>query len=555
MREAGILLLAALSARGQSLQQAIAAYDDLYRACITEHQHKDPETVAGVLENLTAHFKEYPDAFLKAGDFYGMTGDYDLAINLFQKGIQADPERMLTYRRRIAEMALRSGNSEQAYAVVKDILQTDPQDPDARAMEGSFLLDRGKTEEALEELESVVQIRPENFMVHFNLGRAWFNKGDVERAKDQYEQTLHLRPDYQPARMALAQVGLRQNHPDRTLRYAREILQTDPNNSTAALLEAAGLVRQGQYDAARTQLQKLLQKTPDNADVLLELGVVNLSQHRYKDAEGPFRRAYQVNPSNLRGLTGLAEIHFQQQEPDEAVSLMTAELRKQPGRRDLRMELANTLTRARQHDKAIAEYRSLLNGAKPDEQADIYSRLADNYQRSGDRAHALENLEKARQLAPQDPSYAARLGEYYEQAGRKPDAMSAYRESLRLKPDNPVAMNNLAYLIAETGDNLDEAMDLAAHARQAMPQSDEVFDTVGTIYLKKHLTDSALEVFRELCLRQPYSSAFHYHYAMALSQKGNSAEAIAELRQALDLGHDTQERTEIRALIIKLSQQ
>ena len=75
-----------------SLGQAVAAYTDLYTLCIRQHKHLDADVIAKVLASLKRHFSEYPEAFMKAGDFYLELGDSDRAIHEYQEGI-ADRQR------------------------------------------------------------------------------------------------------------------------------------------------------------------------------------------------------------------------------------------------------------------------------------------------------------------------------------------------------------------------------------------------------------------------------------------------------------------------------
>ena len=54
-----------------------------------------------------------------------------------------------------------------------------------------------------------------------------------------------------------------------------------------------------------------------------------------------------------------------------------------------------------------------------------------------------------------------------------------------------------------------------------MPEHPEVNDTLGWIYMKKNLTDKAIDTFRTLVVKAPQNPTYHYHYAMALLQKGD----------------------------------
>jgi tetratricopeptide (TPR) repeat protein len=508
-----------------------------------------------VLNNLKSHFKDYPEAFMRAGDFYFRIGDADQAIRQYQEGMGTDGAHRVDYQKRIIEVLIRQGKTAQAYEKDLEILKVNPKDAEARGLKASFLLDKGDVDAATTELQSVVTAAPENFVARFNLGRAYFAKGDLEQARLQFEAALKLRTDYMPARLALTQLALRRGDPDVALKYAQETLKMNPNSGISTLMEAAAYLRKGQYDEARALLDRILKANPNQADTLLEMGVLNLIQRHYKEAEEPFRKAYAADPSNLRGLLGLAELYFQQNQPDQAVGVIADEVKKQPQRPDLKKELANAEFRAKHFDKAIADYQSILDRYKdaPMEQADLYNRIAVTYSVLGDTPKAIDSIQKARQLVPTNIGYISTLAQFYDAIGKKQEALAGYRDAIKLDPNNAVVLNNLAYLMTETGGNLDEALTLANRAKQQLPNLTEVSDTIGWIYIKKNLSDNAIEIFRDLVSKSKENPTFHYHYGMALAQKGDKSRAMQELKAALQYKPTKTEENNIKELLQKLS--
>ena len=66
-----------------------------------------------------------------------------------------------------------------------------------------------------------------------------------------------------------------------------------------------------------------------------------------------------------------------------------------------------------------------------------------------------------------------------------------------------------------------------------MPNSTDVADTLGWIYIKKNLSDEAVRVFRDLVAKEPANPTYHFHYGMALIQKGDKMQAKKELEDAI----------------------
>jgi tetratricopeptide (TPR) repeat protein len=137
-------------------------------------------------------------------------------------------------------------------------------------------------------------------------------------------------------------------------------------------------------------------------------------------------------------------------------------------------------------------------------------------------------------------------------AGRSPEAGEAYSAILKLDPNNTLAMNNIAFLLAETGDDLDRALTLAKRAKEIVPNAIEISDTLGWVYLKKGLLNQAIEIFRDLVDKDPARSTYHYHLARAYYLKGDQAGALGELRAAADRHPDEAESKQIQALMAQL---
>jgi tetratricopeptide (TPR) repeat protein len=115
-----------------------------------------------------------------------------------------------------------------------------------------------------------------------------------------------------------------------------------------------------------------------------------------------------------------------------------------------------------------------------------------------------------------------------------------------------MALNNLAFLLAENHGDLDQALTYAQRARQLLPHFPDVSDTLGQIYLKKQLTDSALDTFKEIVALQPARAIYRYHLGQAYAQKGEKEKAIQELQLALKSNPQKDEETQIRQLLQKL---
>ena len=183
---------------------------------------------------------------------------------------------------------------------------------------------------------------------------------------------------------------------------------------------------------------------------------------------------------------------------------------------------------------------------------DIYLRIGETYRLKGDANSAIQALQKAREILPDNVTVLSYLGLTLDVAGRKPDAKQVYEATLKLDPNNGVVLNNLAFLLAENNGDLDDALTKAQRAKQLLPNLFEVSDTLGWIYLKKNLSDNAIDIFKDLVAKQPNQSTYRYHLGMAYSQKGDKTKALDQLREALKYNPSKEEKEKIQQLIARL---
>jgi tetratricopeptide (TPR) repeat protein len=518
------------------------------------YMQKQRDLMVGVLNQIKSHAKEFEQAYFTVGDFYLRMGDGDAAVREYREGMSKDVKRKTTYQKRIIEVLMRQGKRTEAAEMNSQILKADPNDNDARGLAATFLLDKGDVSRALSELQAVATQSPKNPVAQFNLGRAHAARGEWEQARQLYQKAIDLRPDYVLARLALAQLQLTRGDFDAALKTAQATLAIDRNNSNALLIESAALMGQKKFSESRQLLDAMLKANASSPDVLFQLGVVNLAENKYKEASDAFRRSYDLNPANSRGLMGVVETEMAQNHPDQALQLLQAESAKAPTRMDLTMALGNTAVRAGKFDAAISYFEkvgsSLEKGSK--QQGDIYLRIGETYRRKGDLTNSIVALQKAREILPDNGVVLSTLGLVLEAAGRWSEARQVYEVVIKLEPNNAVALNNLAFLLSEHGGDLDDALTKAQRAKQLFPNLSEISDTLGWIYLKKNLTDNAIDIFKDLVTKVPTQAVFRYHLGMAYSQKGDKTRALKELQDALKYNPTKEDREKIQQLITRL---
>lgn len=511
------------------------------------------QKMQGALKRILDNPTDFPMRHYLVGEFYFRIRELDTAISQFEAGMKDQPKEKATYQKRIIETLVMQGKKTEAMQMVESLLKEDPKDNEAIAMRASLMLQSGTKEQiqaAVTDLQSVVARSPENPVLRFNLARALLGKNDLDAAKVQLQEAIKQRPDYTIAKLALSQVQIAKGEYSNAVQTANQILQFEGGNVAARLLKTSALIGMKEFGQARTELSDILERNPTLPDAQYQLAMVAKAEGRIKESEESFRSFYKNSPTDPRALPGLVETIMMQGRGEQAMDLMRAEVAKAPDRNDLRLIYANAAAAAKRYDVSETEFRALIE--KNPKSSDLHLRLGHVLFEKQDFQGAMNEFDRAKDISPGDPAPWVMKAQVFERQGKTSEAMPVYQQIMKLDPENPIALNNVAFLMAEDGKDLDQALNLATRAKQKMPNHPDVNDTLGWIYIKKNLSDNAIMIFRDLTSKYPERAVFHYHLGMALYQKGDKTQAKRVLETALAKNPEKDDEGKIRELLAKI---
>lgn len=515
---------------------------------------QEPQMKAA-LDEILHRPKDFPNARLLVGDFYGSLNRWPDALGQYQAGARENSKEKQTYELKSTDAFLAQGKWDEAEACLDAVLKEDPKQPSARATRASLRLRKGSREEtnkAVAQFRDLVEQFPENPTLRLGLGRAYVVQGNLNAALRQLREAVKRRTDFVPARLALSEVAIDAKQYKEALQHSEAVLLQNTGNAHARLLRAAALVGLTSYPQARDELLKLLTDYPAMGGAHLQLGLLNIAEQRFPEAEAIFRRIYRPGLSGAQVVRGMAELYASQKKYDKALEVLNDELKRNPAyATEVRQTIAETASRANMLDVAIQQYTQLLPATSRPEQ--VHYRLSELYYHKGDYPKAIAHMEQAKNTTPDNPGVLLVLGSLLDMQAKPQEAQKLYRQVLTAEPENPVAMNNLAYSLAENGGNLDEALKLVQEAAKKMPDQPSISDTVGWIYLKKNMVPAAQRVFENLTVKYPDNPTYRYHLALVLVQTGDKQRARSELGTALAKKPAPLLETKIRQLMDRLS--
>ncbi|MEO8098999.1 MAG: tetratricopeptide repeat protein [Acidobacteriota bacterium] len=516
---------------------------------VTNQRARMDETLARLGDS-----SKYLNGRLLAGDFYLLRlREFDRAQKEYEAGIQAFPKEKATYQKRLVELFANTNRSDEANKLLAVVLKDNPDDPDAVAIRSALRLTTGTREEinlAANDLQGLVTKTPNNHLLRYNLARALLAKGEIDPARLQLEAAVKLRGDFLQARELLARIHLSRNDAGKALEEADQIIQRDPKSLAGHLARSSALLLLKDKVKAREELNFITATYPQNVEARYQIGYLAYEEKDYVKASQVFGELHKANPKDLRGLVGVVETLAGQNRMPDALREMEAASAAEPDRRDLKVGVANLYVRMERYDDAVKNYSEVL--AKNPKDADILFKLAETYRRKGDLNTAIETFRKASQANPNDTGPLLQLGLLMDGTGRREQSKPIYEQILRIDGGHAVALNNLAYIKAEEGADLDVALQMAQRATQTMPNSPDISDTLGWVYIKKGLNSEAIRIFTDLVKKAPANPLYRMHYGMALAQKGDRPAAKRELETALRNEPSKDEAARIQEMLKQL---
>jgi tetratricopeptide (TPR) repeat protein len=137
-------------------------------------------------------------------------------------------------------------------------------------------------------------------------------------------------------------------------------------------------------------------------------------------------------------------------------------------------------------------------------------------------------------------------------SGQHTEAIASLRKELAVNPEDTTALNNLAFELAESGTDLDQASALAERAQRKSPNNPGIADTLSWVYVKKGLNDSAIQILNGLVKKYPDAAALRYHLGVALMQKGKLGEAKTQFSMALSRNPPKEMADKIKEIMSKI---
>ena len=189
-----------------------------------------------------------------------------------------------------------AGRLQAAEQIYRQILQVEPNHPDAIHLLGMIAYQAGKHAAAVEYIRRAIGLRGTSATFHNNLGNVLMDQGKRDEAVACYRRALELKPDYAAAHSNLGNAFWDQGKLDEAVACYRRALDLKPDYAEAYNNLGAALKDQGKLDEAVTCYRRALELKSGYADAHNNLGVALVSQGKLNEAVACYSRVLELDP-------------------------------------------------------------------------------------------------------------------------------------------------------------------------------------------------------------------------------------------------------------------
>ncbi|MEX0726302.1 MAG: tetratricopeptide repeat protein, partial [Planctomycetaceae bacterium] len=494
--------LAFLYEQTQQIDLAADRYETVFDALSNPLKyHLDSEQRDILLKDALQTYEHIGEVFLKAKRT-------ELAIAAFNKAGDASGKKPSNLHYNLAQVYRQSQKPEEALAELDKYFSAQLQSKGKEAYQllAGLLAELNRSAELIPELESLIEKDPFNQSLQHFLAAQYVNAGKLAEAETLYKKSLKEDTSDSESFAGLAGVYRRQQKPDELLavlskaiqsREGQELLQSELAEivKDSAMLDS---LFQAGLDAARAEEPSLdfggslilaelaseakrtenaiefyryaIQARSDRAAVLYEkLGNYLLQAEEYAEAAKVFQEALNdpslssVRTSFQYQLSRALEMNGQ---TEEALAAILAAQKDIPDHPLLKFQEGWIHYHARQWDQAIPIFEKVISQF-PDQKQYIrpaQMSLSNIFVQQGDLRKGEEVLEKIYAEEPDDPSVNNDLGYLYADQGKNLEqAEQMIRKAVASDPDNAAYLDSLGWVLFKLG-KYDEAF---AHLEKA----------------------------------------------------------------------------------------
>lgn len=436
--------------------------------------------------------------------------DFGRAAELYGQAAAANPERTeILYSQALEYVA--ANRPTEALGVFAKLLDRDPLDEKGLAQTLWLQIAIKRYPEAIDTMSRLVAVSGNTRKLRLALGQLYDLDGKGDMAIETFRGIIAEDRSAVPAWVALFDQRIRMGKHDELHREFRDFETVEPVDAgrsvEVARIFASRSARDSLYTApASMMLDELASRHSRDSRVYLLRGAFEMTHKRLASASTSFGKAVALAPAEVSGWENLVMSLLELRDKQLAFRTISRAKRAIP-RQHLRL--------------SVLEGYALLHTGSPSRAARILETVAERKKGSMDD----ELLIQAN----------TSLAMAYDQIGQRRRSSVAYARVLELDPHNALAMNNLAYLYAEQGILLQQALRHARNAVLLEPENGVFLDTLGWVHYRLGSYEDAREMLEKAVSTRIEEDEVYRHLGTVYEKLGDPGKAREMFEKAKGL--------------------
>jgi tetratricopeptide (TPR) repeat protein len=317
-------------------------------------------------------------------------------------------------------------------------------------------------------------------------------------------------PSSLEARLKLAQTHLQAGRTAEGLKLTKEISDENKNDVQVHFTLGVLLAAEKQLKPAELELERANALKPENFEILENLGHVYLREGENAKAELTLNRALKLQPDSAETLYFLAQVYANQKRPVDALDVLARAHKLAPENTDIIFQLARASMTQNYFADAIPLLESGIKIAP--KRADLRAALGESYFMSGETDKAIQEFKTLIEVSPSAGSYAF-MGLSYRHLGRFDEARKYFEEGLKKDPHNASCLFNMGYIEERQGNHA-AAEKFFQDALRVDPELPEAILELANLRISAKRYEEAAALLRKYVRLSHDPAAGYYKLAM-----------------------------------------
>ncbi len=471
-------------------------------------------------------------------------GDYEQAIKLLAAAQSRDPDDpAIAFSIAFSHERLERRGA--AQAEYRRALAACPQLRNAYERLAAIAIREADWDQAIEQYEQLVDMDPGDLDAVLTLGNLYLQVGRSLEAIEQYQRALFIEPetgDDPPTDFDLSD----EHQLQEAVAALEKVVRKYPGVAPFHVHLGDLYVKCGEDNKAVEQYQCALDTHPNFLEATVKLGTQHMRQGRFVDAALSFNRAVELNDRLMTAFIGLGCAQHASGRTNESLATFDLAAALEPSTTLLFSE-SNRLQLQTEHHQRHVQVEQMSYGY--DAESGTGEEEPDHDQLISE---ALRRHQQALVHAPGHADLHYRYGLLLRQVGRHDDAIEAFREAVVINPNYSKAQIKLGICLKECG-RVDEAIEAFQQALKLDTRFVEVHYQLGLLFAQRSQFDLAAEQFEHAVAGNGRNIAFRANLALALQNIGLVDRAAATWQAICDLSRGEDVLTTREAVLKKIN--